>query len=109
MASELVPVEREDRIATDALFNANHSLPLTAETHARISEAFARHRLAALEAQASRIAELEAGLRAIESAEATYRYAHDVLGGGDSKTGRAWDLMRRAGDRARTLLGDREG
>lgn len=41
---------------------------------------------------------------ALEKAEATYRYCHDVLGGGDIKTGRAWDKMRRAGDRVRSLI-----
>ena len=43
-------------------------------------------------------------LDGLQKAEAEYRFAHDRFGGGHSDTGRAWDLMRRAGDRARALL-----
>lgn len=39
------------------------------------------------------------------NAEAEYRKAHDLHGDGSPAAGRAWDLMRRAGDRARDLLG----
>jgi hypothetical protein len=49
-------------------------------------------------------AKLREALDALAQAEATYRYAHDVLGTGDPKTGRAWDLMKRAGDKARAAL-----
>jgi hypothetical protein len=50
------------------------------------------------------VSALREGLRNIESAEKDYRWMHDTLGGGNAKTGRAWDLMRRYGDRARALL-----
>lgn len=36
--------------------------------------------------------------------EEVYRYARDVLGTGDTRTGRAWDLMHRQGDRIRQAL-----
>lgn len=54
--------------------------------------------------QPSNEAMLREALEELQKAEATYRYAHDVFGGGDLKTGRAWDLMRRAGDKARSAL-----
>ena len=43
-------------------------------------------------------------LRTLEEAEQAYRKAHDLYGGGDILTGRAWDAMRRAGDNARQAL-----
>lgn len=45
----------------------------------------------------------------LQAAETAYRYAHDHYGSADSKTGRAWDLMRRAGDRARAALTEKGG
>lgn len=39
--------------------------------------------------------------KALAEREADYRHNHDVHGRGDMKTGRAWDLMRRQGDRIR--------
>ena len=69
MASELVPVEQEDREAAAGLMRAWKMLPDRLADHVLegdedstvFVQAFARHRLAALGAQASRIAELEAG------------------------------------------------
>lgn len=52
-------------------------------------------------------AELVEAAHELEKAEARYRYAHDILGSGDPKTGRAWDLMRRAGDKVREALSRR--
>jgi hypothetical protein len=49
-------VTRLDRIAADEVFKADDSLPLTAASHARLSQAFARHR-AASEAHTLRVAE----------------------------------------------------
>lgn len=43
-------------------------------------------------------------LQLLAEAEADYRHAHDVHGGGHTTTGRAWDRMRRAGDQARAYL-----
>ncbi len=60
---------------------------------------------AALSAIQSRDAGLREALDELAQAESRYRYAHDILGAGDLKTGRAWDLMRRAGDKARATLG----
>jgi hypothetical protein len=52
----------------------------------------------------SRVATLAAELRGLADAEAEYRRVHDQYGGSDRRSGRAWDLMRRAGDRARAAL-----
>ena len=43
-------------------------------------------------------------LAELEQAEASYRRAHDLKGDGHIQTGRAWDLMRRAGQKARDAL-----
>lgn len=43
-------------------------------------------------------------LEGLQKAEADYRLAHDVHGSGDMRCGRAWDKMRRAGDKARAAL-----
>lgn len=43
-------------------------------------------------------------LEALTFAEASYRSAHDLYGDGSREAGREWDLMRRAGDRARSLI-----
>lgn len=43
-------------------------------------------------------------LRALANAEAEYRRSHDLFGTDDMRTGRAWDAMRRAGDKARAIL-----
>lgn len=43
-------------------------------------------------------------LTRLAGAEADYRRIHDLVGGDHRETGRAWDLMRRAGDAARALL-----
>lgn len=41
----------------------------------------------------------------LQLAEAAYRRAHDLHGDSARETGRAWDVMRRAGDRVRRALG----
>jgi hypothetical protein len=51
-----------------------------------------------------RLAELEAALEDLQQAEAEYRLMHDTHGDGAQAAGRAWDLMRRAGDKARAAL-----
>ena len=48
--------------------------------------------------------ELLAALRNLARAEAFYRAQHDQCGDGHILTGRAWDLMRRAGDDARAAI-----
>ena len=40
----------------------------------------------------------------LANAEKNYRWLHDTQGGGHIDTGRAWDKMRRAGDKATALL-----
>jgi len=40
----------------------------------------------------------------LHEAESHYRMMHDYNGGGNIKTGRAWDRMRRAGDNARNAI-----
>ncbi|WIA55470.1 hypothetical protein N6H05_01845 [Sphingobium sp. WTD-1] len=46
---------------------------------------------------------------ALQLAEANYRRAHDLHGDAARETGRAWDEMRRAGDRVRRTLGADHG
>lgn len=48
--------------------------------------------------------QMQEALEALTFAEASYRSAHDLFGDGSREAGREWDLMRRAGDRARALL-----
>ena len=43
---------------------------------------------------------------ALSVCEREYRRCHDLYGRSDMRTGRAWDAMRRAGDRLRTLLSE---
>ncbi len=45
-------------------------------------------------------------LKELADAESAYRLAHDVHGDGSPKAGRAWDLLRRAGDHARQALAE---
>lgn len=47
---------------------------------------------------------LREALDDLQSAEAAYRKAHDLHGDADRYVGRMWDLMRRAGDKARAAL-----
>lgn len=47
---------------------------------------------------------LREALDDLQQAEAEYRLMHDRHGGDARATGRAWDLMRRAGNKARTIL-----
>jgi len=44
-----------------------------------------------------------AALDRLQEAEALYRKAHDLHGADDIRCGRAWDVMRRAGDHAREV------
>lgn len=50
------------------------------------------------------VGELGEALRELEQTEADYRHMHDLHGSGSFKTGRRWDWMRRAGDKARATL-----
>ena len=68
MASELVPVEQVDRDAARSFFSAGASREacLSGSFDDRpLLQILAHHRLAALESQASRIAELEEGLKEV--------------------------------------------
>lgn len=47
---------------------------------------------------------LREALDTLQRSEAAYRRAHDVHGDGALAAGRAWDIMRRAGDKARAAL-----
>lgn len=60
-------------------------------------------RLDALESETQVLRE---ALRELQTAEALYRQRHDMFGGDSIESGRAWDVMRRAGDRARQALGE---
>ena len=62
----------------------------------------------ALKASEARVGELEKLARELERAESRYRIAHDIHGGSSLETGRAWDLMRRAGDYVRQALAAKE-
>jgi len=42
--------------------------------------------------------------KALEKAEASYRLIHDVHGGDSPESGRAWDKLRRCGDKARAAI-----
>ncbi len=85
----------------------------------KLTIATLRRRIAELEAQASldrdlilaadkRIAGLIVLLRELAEAEADYRIKHDTLGDGHIDAGRAWDKMRKAGNRARAALAPAE-
>jgi hypothetical protein len=52
---------------------------------------------------------LRESLDDLQRAEAAYRKAHDLHGDADRYTGRMWDLMRRAGDKARAALAIKGG
>ena len=49
-------------------------------------------------------ADLLEALQKLATAEKEYRFLHDHMGADRPETGRAWDLMRRAGDQARDLI-----
>jgi hypothetical protein len=48
--------------------------------------------------------ELVKALEELQSAETTYRMCHGLDGDGHINTGRAWDKLRQAGQRARAAL-----
>jgi len=50
------------------------------------------------------VATLLNALRYLADCEARYRLSYEQRGSGDMQTGRAWDAMRKAGDRARAIL-----
>ena len=123
MASELVPVEQVDRDAAGDLAEQQQGWfsiggnDIAAIRHGSwdkcnddlgvIVQSFARHRLAALDAQASRIAELEAGIKLAAVWFEEYALLHRAKG-----TAEGNDKGQRNQDRAdqlRALLGDREG
>jgi hypothetical protein len=54
--------------------------------------------------EAARAEGLREALDDLQQAEFEYRLMHDRHGDGASATGRAWDLMKRAGDKARATL-----
>lgn len=49
-------------------------------------------------------ADLVKALEELQAAETAYRMCHDLDGDGHINTGRAWDKLRQAGQRARTAL-----
>jgi hypothetical protein len=73
----------------------------TAESYARRE---ARDIIAALQSRVLPQAGMREALEDLQQAEAEYRLMHDRHGDGSQAAGRAWDLMRRAGDKARALL-----
>lgn len=52
----------------------------------------------------SKLDEAIAALKELEKAEQTYRLNHDTKGDSSLDSGRAWDHMRHAGNKARALL-----
>jgi len=64
------------------------------------------HKVVAAEADNARLREALDGL---QRSEAAYRMAHDVHGDRSLVAGRCWDLLRRAGDKARVVLAKPEG
>lgn len=64
----------------------------------------ARHREAAEAASEAREDALREALENLANREQEYRIIHDTKGDGSREAGRAWDLMRRAGDNARAAL-----
>ena len=52
----------------------------------------------------ARATDAERPLKQLSWDEMQYRHDHDHYGRGDIRTGRAWDLMRRSGDKARAHL-----
>jgi len=50
------------------------------------------------------IEKLRVTLSLLADAESIYRHDHDVFGDGSLAAGRAWDNMRKCGDRARAIL-----
>ena len=57
---------------------------------------------------AALLATIEAG-RELAFCEQDYRKRHDLRGGGHMSTGRAWDMMRRHGDKLRQALANLDG
>lgn len=53
--------------------------------------------------------DLLGALKELATAEHHYRTCHDLYGGRDIRTGRAWDAMRRAGGNARAAIAKAEG
>jgi len=62
--------------------------------------------IAALEAQCEAMA---GALDELANREQEYRIIHDIKGDGHRDTGRAWDLMCRAGNAARAALAQHKG
>lgn len=59
---------------------------------------------ARVEEQAEEIGKLNYALVALEKAESDYRFTYEMRGGGDIRTVRAWDVLRKAGDQARATF-----
>lgn len=47
-------------------------------------------------------------LEELAEAEKTYRYIFESFGAGNIRTGRAWDVMRKTGDKAREVLNEKK-
>lgn len=77
------------------------------QTHRHIMlqrQAFYAGWLAREKADVGGEARLREALQDLQHAESEYRKAHDEFGDGHIIAGRAWDRMRRAGDKARAAL-----
>lgn len=61
-----------------------------------------------MQTDAVTIRQLSEALRRLAAAEAAYREAYDEYGDCSRAAGRAWDVMRRAGDAARAVLAEVE-
>lgn len=69
------------------------------EVHRKAIEALQRLRPAA-----RREEDVARALQNLADAEARYRADHDLYGAGSRMSGKSWDDMRRAGDKARAVL-----
>ncbi|QDC37060.1 hypothetical protein [Sphingobium fuliginis] len=105
-----VTVEQVDREAAVDIHNVilhdwftQHMLD-GMEDECYVIQAFAKHRLQSIAALEEEIKGMREALDDLQQAEAEYRLMHDRHGDGSRAAGRAWDLMRRSGDKARTAL-----
>lgn len=98
-SQEAAMTRQEIKVELDAARRDNDRL--TAE-NARLNAMLGEEAKRRKEAEAARDMLREA-LTDLAAAEMGYRIRHDVYGDGSPHTGRAWDLMRRAGDKARAV------
>lgn len=121
----LTPVEgvgeiTEEQVRTHYRYRSLHEDFVTVETDLRNCAILIGHHYNSLRPVADKLKEVlstpataqgdvREALGELEVTERNYRLQHDLHGGDDMRTGKAWDQMRRAGDRARALLSTLKG